>query len=908
MSSITLVILSVAYLVILFFVAQWAENRQLLNWKRTGAYIYALSIGVYCSAWTFYGSIGRAATSGIDFLAIYIGPILVIPLWWILVRKISRIVKVQHITSLADFLASRYGKNQQIGTLVSILTIITITPYIALQLKAIGDSFEVISGTSQGTIIEPVLITTIALCVFTLIYGMRYLSGNEPKTGMVTAVALESLVKLGAFLIGGIALIWFAFGGTTSIFQEAAQNPELTKLFSTASLERSDWFWMMLVSGIAIILLPRQFQMAIIENRDERHLKKAMWLIPLYFLLINLFVLPIALAGRIHLPESIRPDYYFLNLTSVFSNNFTTGLLFFGGFSAATSMIIVSSLSLGNMLSTNVILPTFLRPSKDKNYSSKILYIRRASLAIIFILAYAYYHYLAYNVPLVSIGLTSFVGIAQLAPAFFGGLFWRDANRKGAIAGILSGFAIWMYALILPTFFTNMGWNPTFLESGFFSIESLSPNHFGAVFGLSPLSSTILISLLVNSFMFFGISMLTTATKIERNQAEIFVNIFKISRRNYDQAGIWQANVPFLDIKSLLVNFLGDSRTALVLDRYARINGIDFSDHRKADPRMISYAERLLTEAIGPASARIMIASVAKGEEISIHEVMDILRESKEVLQLNRELRNKHDELEEATQNLKLANTRLIEYSDIKDEFLYTVTHELRTPLTAIRAQAEILADEDDMPKQDQQVFLNSIVKECERLTNLITNVLDLEKFESGSQQLNLTKESLQEVINEAVEGLQHLMAERKIRLHNQIVGSHVQFYFDKDRIIQVMVNLISNAIKFCNPERGEIILNAYEFNNEIKVDVIDNGTGIKGEEVELVFDKFYQIKHQTRKKPTGSGLGLAICKNIIQMHGGKIWVQPEPNGGTRFSFTLPYRKELKHTEDSTRYEKDSNR
>ena len=901
MNGLLLIALSAAYLLVLFFIAQWAEKRNVLSWKKTGPFIYALSIAVYCSAWTFYGSIGRAATSGIDFIAIYLGPVLVFPLWWIVVRKITRIVRVQHITSIADFLAARYGKNQQIGTLVALLTLVAVTPYIALQIKAIGDSFIVVTGGSAYSWLDPVLVTTIAICAFTLIYGTRFLTGNKPKNGMVTAVALESLVKLGAFLIGGIVLISYVFGGSKKVFAEAMQRPELQELFTLNSVSESqDWLWLIVISGFAIVLLPRQFQVSAIENQDERHLKKAMWMVPLYLLLINIFVLPIALAGRMYLPESSPSDYYFLNLASAYGGNWLTALIYFGGFSAATSMMVVSSLSLGNMLSTNVVFPTFLRPSKTKDYSTKIILTKRLSLISIFILGYAYYHYLAINTPLVSIGLTSFAGVAQLAPAFFGGLYWRGAARKGALAGILVGFGIWLYALILPTLLSNLGLGADFLANGLWGIKSLSPIYFGAATGMSAFTAAAAISLLANLFVFVLVSIFTEQTKLESNQAELFVNIFRISRRNYDKAGIWQADVPYLDIKSLLINFLGDKRTEEVLDRYARINGINFNETVQADSRMISYAERLLTEAIGPASARIMIASVAQGDEISIYEVMDILRESKEVLQLNKDLRQKHDQLARATDELQQANTRLLEYSDIKDEFLYTVTHELRTPLTAIRAQAEILEDDDEMPEADRKMFLSSIVRECERLTKLITNVLDLEKFESGSQKLDLKKESLKELIIEAKDTLRQLIVQKEIELDCQINSSLPEALMDRDRIIQVMVNLLSNAIKFCNSENGKVIITAYVLHDNLKVNVIDNGSGISKEEAKLVFDKFYQVKDQTRKKPTGSGLGLAICKNIIQMHGGEIWVQPEPRMGTRFSFTIPLVLQQMPTEKET--------
>lgn len=899
MNALLLISLSVLYLALLFFVAQWAERKHILRNKGLGAWIYALSIAVYCSAWTFYGSIGRAATTGLGFLAIYLGPALVFPLWWVVARKIIRIVKVQHISSLADFLSARYGRKQSIGTLVSLLTLFVITPYLALQIKAIGDSFSAITPEGTSSWLDPVLVTSGVLCLFTLVYGIRFLSTNEPKNGMVTAVALESVIKLLAFLLGGAVLVYGVFGGMDAIFSEAVARPDLQQLFVFNGNSQEDWFWILLISGFAIFLLPRQFQVGIIENQDEAHLKRAMWLVPLYLFLINIFVLPIAMAGRLHLPEGLDADYIFLSLSNTFGNNWLTGIIYFGGFSAATSMIIVSSLSLANMLSTNVIFPAFLRLDKQRDYSGKIVAIRILSLVLVFISAYVYYRYLTSNETLVSIGITSFAGIAQLAPAFFGGLYWRGATRKGAIAGISIGFVIWFYALILPNMLLELPAFQQFLSLGPWGIKSLSPLYFGDFTGITHLSAVIGVSLVSNTFLFAAVSVFTEADRAEANQAEIFVNIFRISRRDYDQTGTWQSSVPLTDIRSLLINFLGDRRTEEVLDRYARINGVNFAENQQADPRMISYAERLLTEAIGPASARITIARVAKGEEISVYEVMDILQESKEVLQLNRELRGKTEELERASLQLREANDRLKAYTEIKDEFLYTVTHELRTPLTAIRAQAELLQDDEEMPAEDRQMFLDSMVKECERLTNLITHVLDLEKFESGSQKLHLTKEDLREIITEAAASLRRLVDQKGIRLKTEMNSALPASYMDRDRMFQVMVNLISNAIKYCNPEQGEITITAYVLNNDIKVNVIDNGAGISEQDASRIFDKFYQIKNQTRKKPTGSGLGLAICKNIIQMHQGRIWVQPEPPVGTRFSFTIPTRRYLNLQNDT---------
>lgn len=888
MNAVLLISFSLTYLLLLFFVAAWAQKRDLLKHRVAGKYIYALSLAVYSSAWTFYGSIGRAATSGLDFLAIYLGPVLVFPLWWIIVRKIIRVVKSQHINSLADFLAARYGKNQGIGSLVSLLLLFAITPYIALQTKAIADSFSVVSTANHLNWLDPALFTTIALSIFTLIYGTLFLYSDKAKSGMISAIAFESIVKLIAFLAGGFFLVFLSFNGMGSLFKEAVNNPELSKLIVFDQKNSSDWFWLLLVSAISIVLLPRQFQLGIIENQNEKHLPSAMWIVPLYLLLINIFVIPIALLGKINLPANTFPDYYFLHLSQQYGNNFITALVYFGGFSAATSMIIVSSLSLGNMLSTHLVLPLFIRPGGNTYYSGKITYIRVLSLILIFVMAYAYYHYLAFNVPLVSIGITSFAGIAQLAPAFFGGLYWQKANRKAAKRAILTGFAIWFYGMILPNILRNIGWGYQFLEEGAFGIRSLSPLYFGEASGLSPFSAVMAFSLIANSMVFFLVSALASSSTMEMKQAQLFTNIFLISSQKIEEVDFWKHAAPFSDVKSLLINVLGDRRTEQVLDRYARINHIDFSKSDTADAKMINYAERLLTESIGPASARIMIASVAKGDEIGVDELMGILHESKQLHRFNKALRQKTEELQKVTSDLTDANRKLQEFSEIKDEFLYTITHELRTPLTVIRSQAEMLLDEKDMPAQDQEMFLDVMVKECERLTTLITNVLDLEKYESGNQQLELSRTKTTELLQKAVLSLRQLTIGKPISIDLNINSSIPDILTDTDRIYQVFVNLLSNAVKFCNQEEGRVVVSAYRLNDEIKIVVEDNGKGIVFEERERVFEKFYQMRNQTLKKPVGSGLGLAISKNIVKMHNGALWAELSDLGGAKFCLTLP--------------------
>jgi signal transduction histidine kinase len=876
MNALLLTFIALLYLALLFYIAQRAEKGKKPAFLQSDALIYALSLGVYCTAWTFYGSIGRAAEHGIDFLTIYIGPLLMMPLWWVVTRKVIRIVNYQHISSLADFLAARYGKDQRIGILVALVCFFAITPYIALQIQAIAETM-VMSSDSGDTFdwLDAGLISAIALCAFTIIYGARFLEGHRNRRGMVTAIAVESIIKLVAFLLVA-GLLVYTFRDKITLDLLARQKDAY--LFPKGQ-GMGNWIIMTIVSGFALLLLPRQFQVGVVEVRKERHLKTAMWVFPLYLFLINLFVIPLAILGK-ELLNGTPSDYYMLSLANLADAGWMMPVVYIGGFSAATSMIIVSAIALGGMVSTNLIMPAVLRSSTTKDFSGRILLIRRLSIVLVFLFAYAYQHWMISRTPLVSVGLTSFIGIAQLAPAFFGGLYWEGGTRKGAISGILAGVTVWGLLLIIPSVIATGVTDP--LSDPNVWIGSKLFDHIG----LDRIPGTALLSLSANAFVFVGVSLLTEPNATEKNQASVFLNIMKIDKGSYDRTGTWSATASFPDIKSLLIQFLGDRRTEEVLDRYARINNIDFSKQEQVDPKVISYAERLLTGAIGPASAKIMIAHVVDDEEISIEEVVDILTESRKVRLLNAELNQQREALERAGDELKKAYNQLQEYADIKNEFLYTVTHELRTPLTAIRSQAEILAD-GDVPEKDQEFFLNNIVTDCERLTTLITNVLDLERFESGNFQSDFAPVDIEFLVRKSADSLRSLAASRDIGIDLQLEDLP-DITGDEDRLNQVLVNLISNAIKYSPRGVGNILVCGKPTRHAVILEVCDHGQGIAPEERNLIFDKFYQSRNQTKRKPQGSGLGLAICKNIVQMHNGTLAVTDRSGFTTCFQLKLP--------------------
>lgn len=909
---------SLGYVLLLFAIAYWSEQR-----ARKGRsvvnnpYIYALSLAVYCTAWTYYGSVGRAANSGIEFLAIYIGPTILAPLWWLLLRKIIRICKTQNITSLADFIAARYGKSVTLGGLVAIFCVLGIIPYIALQLKAISTSYEILVADSLSAGFaynfntpfyqDSAFYISLAVTAFTILFGARHLDVSDRHEGMVAAIAFESFVKLLAFLAVGIFVSYQLFDGVGDIFRQAAAKPELQRLFTLdPEYGMSNWFWVCLLSMMAILFLPRQFQVAVVENTHEEHVKKAIWLFPLYLLVINLFVLPIAFGGKILFPgPGIDADTYVLTLPLAFNKEKLALLAYIGGYSAATSMVIVSTVALSIMLSNNVTLPFLLSlPYFRKHYQHRLsrisLLSRRLSIVFIILLAYLYFRIVAPYFPLVYIGLISFAAVAQFAPAILGGIFWKEGTRLGALTGLLAGFVLWFFTLVVPTIVTARMLPETLMSEGMFGLALLRPHALFGLSGFSPVVHGLFWSLFFNLLSYLLVSLYTRQTSKETNQAEVFVDTFKYAHF-YEKSIVWKGTAYLADLRNLLNNLLGSKKTELALEEFSSKYNTKLEEG-PADGKLINYSEKILAGAIGAASARIMVSSVVqKEEEISREDVFNILRETRQIISINRELQQKTEALRLASQQLQSSNAKLQRLDSQKDEFISTVTHEMRTPITSIRAFSEILYDNPELNEEERLHFLDTIIRETERMGRLIDQVLDLEKFESGKQKLYQRPLNINAVIQESIDSVQQLIREKGIQLRAELQPDLPLTLGDPDRLVQVVLNLLSNAIKFCQPEEGKISITSYYIDGEIKVNVADNGRGIEAGSEELIFDKFYQVKNQTTKKPTGSGLGLAISKKIIEHHNGSIWAESQPGKGAKISFLLPVVKTTTYDEQQTK-------
>jgi Na+/proline symporter/nitrogen-specific signal transduction histidine kinase len=890
---------SFSYLGILFAIAYYGDKRADAGRSIiSNPYIYTLSIAVYCTAWTFYGSVGRAATTGIGFLPIYLGPTLMAALWWFILRKIIRIAKVHRLTSIADFIASRYAKDPLIAGIVTIIAVVGVLPYISLQLKAVSTSFNVLhtfQGASQHLSSAPsvwsdtALYVALVMAVFSLLFGTRHIDASERHEGMVAAVAFESVVKLVAFFVVGVFICYYLFAGPSELAYDAVKSPELSKLMKFEALPGgyASWFTLTFLSMMAILFLPRQFHILVVENVNEEHVKKASWLFPLYLLAINVFVLPVSLAGLVLFPgRSVDPDTFMLTVPLYANQELIALLVFLGGLSAATGMVIVATIALSTMICNDLVMPVLLRVKafQQRDLSSILLSIRRGSILGILLLGYAYFRLIGESHALVTIGLLSFAAVAQFAPAILIGIYWRGASRNGAMAGLLAGFAVWAYTLLVPSFAIS-GWIPaSILDPGPFGYRFLGPYHLFGLDMFDPLTHSVFWSMLANVGLLVGVSLFARQNAMERLQATLFVDVF---RHKHTDTRSWSGTATVAELKELVARFVGAGDAEKAFAEHAADHDFDLQANGQASANLVGFAERKLAGAIGAASARVMISSVVKGEEISIEEVLKILDETSQVIEYSHRLEEKSRELEETTAELREANERLKELDRLKDEFVSTVTHELRTPLTSVRSFSEILRDNPSLAFEERRQFLEIIVKESERLTRLINQVLDLAKIESGSAVWTKERISLNEVIEEAVGTLGQLFSDNSIELEKELPGESVLVMADRDRLIQVVINLLSNAVKFCEPEKGRVRISLGRGHGKARVEVQDNGPGIPPEERERIFEKFHQLKGLRDEKPKGSGLGLTISHRIITHHGGRIRVESEPGAGAKFIFEL---------------------
>ncbi|MBF0564662.1 MAG: response regulator [Nitrospirae bacterium] len=1079
--------------------------------------IYSLSLAIYCTGWTFYGSVGSAANTGLLFTTVYLGPTVSIMLYWILLRKLVVLKNNYRITSIADFISNRYGKSQTIAALVSLFLFIGIAPYIALQLKAISSTMDIVTNVSPvliesktnvtnkenttGPEILPAIrnngyapkgglkdngidndrdatdshkhavnahdwILVILLILFTILFGVRRLDPTERHQGIVIVVAIESIVKIIAFVSVGIFVTFYLYNGFGDIFVRfhALALSDPTKAIQVPGHYK--WMTYFVLSMSAILFLPRQFHVSVIENFKSRHILTAMWLFPLYMFLINIFAYPIALGGLIHgIPKSLA-DNFVLLFPKLHDMPWLTMFVFIGGVSASTSMVIVSSMALSTMVTNHIILPFIVRTKRLTVLKRHLLYFRWLVVALSILTGYYLSVLLSDKYIFIAIGMLSFAAVFQLVPSIVGGLFWSGGNRMGALLGLCCGYLLWFYTLLFPALVKSKLIPGYILDNGLFGLNYLKPEQLFGLTSLDPLTNGVFWSMLFNVLLYIGGSAYFKQTEEEKNTADNFVKALETHAYSFislKQDYTIELSVKINVIRLMFSEYFGRQKTndivqncikELKLENKTRISLMELIE-------LSNMVEKLLSGSIGASSANYIIqhSRILTGEEkkqisniygniiselklspSELRKKIDYHKEKETILarhteELENKVQKRTTELStsleilaekdiELTATLDYVNavidnmadgllvvngkhvitrvneplarlfnvngpwcvgkpveeifgpdmssllqqcadkrdkgaistdinlssrkvlmasaavihvadkcgrharsqnrvesapvrrngivvivrdiTREKELDKMKTDFISTVSHELRTPLTSVLGFAEIIADRleeqifpnliTNSPKAEKSVKvvrdnMNIILQEGIRLTALINDVLDIAKMEAGKVDWKREDVSVAEVIDRALLSTKSLYSKKDLELISDVESGLPIVSGDHDRLLQVMINLISNAIKFtdsgtitCTAKMGKSTDNK----NEIVVSVIDTGMGIDVENHDKVFEKFRQIGDTLTGKPRGTGLGLPICMQIIQHHGGRIWVESKPGEGSNFSFALP--------------------
>jgi len=875
------------YVVFLFLIAFAAERAALEGkggWLRSPL-IYTLSLSIYCTAWTFYGAVGYAARSGLEYLTIYIGPSLVMIGWWWLLRKLVRIGRSQRITSIADLISSRYGKSNLLAVGVTVLAVIGTTPYIALQLQSVTVSFDVFSSAYGAELTEATqgsnaLLVAAGLTLFTIVFGTRNLDVNERHHGVVMAVAVEAIVKLFALLAVGIFVVWGLGGGVS----ETLARIDASEI-GQWQMRGDRWAMLIFLSGAAFLCLPRMFQVMVVENEDEDHLRTASWAFPAYLMIMSLFVVPIAVVGLDLMPAGSNPDFFVLTVPLATGNDALAMLSFIGGFSSATSMVIVAALALSTMVSNHIVMPIWLSTqsvgaSVSGDVRHVVLLSRRISIGAVVFLGYLYFRLSGGGSALASMGLISFAGVAQFLPVLIGGIFWRGATRTGAFVGLTVGFLIWAYTLLLPSFGAGTLVSETMLAEGPMGMGWLRPQAFFGITGMDPLVHAVFWSILLNTMSFFIASLVGFPSPLERLQGAQFVNVFEHSSTPQSWGGSLAQTE---DLMVMAQRIIGAREAQNLFEREAKRQGMS-GLLPEPSPDFLQRLERELAGSVGAATAHAMIGQIVGGASVSVEDLMAVADETAQMMEYSSRLEAKSEEQARTARQLRQANEKLTLISEQKDSFLSQVSHELRTPMTSIRAFSEILRDSDRLSEDEKIKYSSIIHDEALRLTRLLDDLLDLSVLESGRVNLNLQSGSLKGILDHAVSSALTGAGEYKIRVERDSAVEDVMLNTDLDRLSQVFINLIGNAQKYCDASVPKLRIEVGRSTGALVVDFIDNGSGIPKAEQAVIFEKFSRTGEQRVK---GAGLGLAICREIMTRLGGAVEYLPG-QGGAAFRVTLP--------------------
>jgi Na+/proline symporter/signal transduction histidine kinase len=669
--------LSLAYLGLLFAVAYFGDRHQ-RAWSTSSTIaptVYGLSLAIYCTSWTFYGAVGRASTAGFDFILIYTGPVLVITAGYPMLRKLVRLAKQHNVTSIADFLASRYGKSRAVGVTATLFATVGVLPYIALQLQAVSSTFRTVAepagwidGRAGVIHTDTSLIVAALMAVFTILFGVRNVQASEQHRGMMLAIAFESVVKLIALLTVGPFVLFVLFDGPSDLWAKLGEQPAIAEQLTREGSPLT-WIVTSLLSGMAFLCLPRQFHVAVVEHGHPASLRTARWLFPVYLVLINLFVLPIAAAGLLLLGPQVNPDLYVLRLPLGHGQNWLSTLIFIGGLSAATSMVVVACMALSAMIGNELLMPYVLRSraGAQEPMGPMVVFVRRAAVVLILMAGYAYERIISGYLSLASIGLISFAAVANFAPGLVLGLYWRRAHRYGVVAGLAGGFVVWFYALLLPSLQATAGGPAA-------PLQAWLPSPFA---DLDPVGQGFVVGILVNTLLLVGVSLLVRARGADAEQADAFV----LGAEPEPPAKPTPADAQRLsELRELLARFVGSERALRTL-----------GSGPLSLQAATAQAEHMLSGTVGAASARVIVGAFGRRGRLLGRSARALIDEASEAIRYNYDiLRNSLDHVGmgiaafDKDGRLEISNDRFATLLPLDHALLRRpdtpLTHEVGTP------------------------------------------------------------------------------------------------------------------------------------------------------------------------------------------------------------------------------------
>jgi len=934
------------YVLVMFLIAYFVDkkvegdpNSKIVD----NPFVYCLSLAVYCTSWTFYGSVGKASNSGLLFLTIYLGSTLMVLFWGILLKRLIRVKQNYHITSIVDFLSARYDKSSLIGWVGSLLVLLATIPYLALQFKALVSTFSSIVDTKQiinlgiGSSDRIVGIGfAIFMTTFTILFGIRKIDPTERHPGMIFVLAIECVFKLIVFLIIGIFCCYYLNDG---FFQVLDKLPEVVgenySFMGNQEGSVSTWISFMILSGSAILFLPRQFHVAVIENSNEDHVDDVTWGLPFYLFLINIFVIPISIVG-LSLIGLDQADRFVLKIPMEMGYLNLSLLTFLGGFAAASGMIMVSTMTVTVILSNSIYLPIIERLNLPKAFTQFLLPVRWVIASFLIFSSLGYMFLVGDNFALVSMGMVSFAGVLQFAPAILGGLFWKKANSRAALFGLSAGVCTWLYTLYIPAFIKSGYFGQEMLANGLFGIHILRPQALFGLDGMDPLSHSVFWSMFFNLGSFLTISLLFKPSKSEEQIISDFSSLVDIKEKySYENVEL-KRNIP-LEVKvntmlAILEKYYDWEKSKACVDGILKNIGV--FENRDINIlelfELTQEFEKSLTGIVGAATAHQVIQksnflSVDERGELyqfyseslaeynispkELHTRINFYKE-KEVLMQNqfqeleriidirtKELQEKNTILKSSLKKIGEMQHQLISREKMASVGLLAsgLAHEIKNPLNFIQNGAKIITNElsgnvnlgDEKSLSSIKTSLRLIDDYSVRIDNIVKKMLNLSQQNDTEELLNISEFCVEAFLKEIELCERKYFSKINYSLDTSPTDEYLVSRTTLEQVLSIVIDNSAADLASSKKDPKEIHLKLFIIEDKLNLRIRDNGNGISDEILKNIFEPFVT----TKQSKDGAGLGLTIANDLIRSKMGSISILSEKNKFTEVQIELPLKK-----------------